>query len=90
MEHWNLLRTYFAGLEKNRVLLKKTQPTGFYWVLLGYFGFYWVLLGVSLFVVIFCLLQSENIPFRVYKGIFSYFLHFIEFFMVILKGKVSL
>ena len=81
-----------AGLEKTRVLLKKPNPLGFfgfYLVLLGYFGFYWVLLGFSLFVVFFCLLQLENTSFRVYKGIFSYFLHFLELFMAILKGKVS-
>ncbi len=37
-----------TGLEKTRVFLKKTQPSGFFWVFcffLGFLGFFWVFLG---------------------------------------------
>ncbi len=35
---------FLTGLEKTRVFLKKTQPSGFFWVFLGFFGFFWVFL----------------------------------------------
>jgi hypothetical protein len=47
-----------AGLAKTRVFLKKTNPGGFFWLLLGFigfFGFYWVLLNFCPIKFIFCL-----------------------------------
>jgi hypothetical protein len=40
----NTARTH-GRVGKNPGFFKKTQPGGFFWVLLGFFGFYWVLLG---------------------------------------------
>ncbi len=34
-----------AGLEKTRVFLKKTQPSGFFWFFLGFLGFFGFFLG---------------------------------------------
>ncbi len=40
-----------SGLEKNRFFLN--QPTGFFWVSLGFFGLFWVLLGFIIFCLFF-------------------------------------
>ncbi len=37
-----------SGLEKTRVFFKKTQPSGFFLVFLGFFGFFWVFFWVFL------------------------------------------
>ncbi len=33
---------FLTRVGKNPGFFKKTQPGGFFWVLLGFFGFYWV------------------------------------------------
>ncbi len=49
ISHVSKVNTMLPGLEKTRVFLKKTQPSGFFWVFLGFlgfFGFFWVFLGL--------------------------------------------
>ena len=35
---------------KNPGFFKKAQPSGFFWVFLGFFGFFWVFLGFFFFL----------------------------------------
>jgi len=48
---------------KNPGFFKKTQPGGFFWVLLGFFGFYWVLLGFFGFYWVFLKLRAHDMKF---------------------------
>ena len=41
------------GWPKSGFFFKKTQPGGFFWVLLGFIGFYWVFLGFLILTRVF-------------------------------------
>ena len=46
------MRDVMAGLAKTPGFSDKTQPSGFFWVLLGFSGFFWVFLGFSGFLTL--------------------------------------